>query len=165
MNKTALTKEEQQALDKACHDDIDRLILWGLLDTGIRIREWCNIDGWRIIDTQKTGNNLLSIGDGKHARKVPVSNRFLRVAVAYFQKNPVGGSMPLKARAAEYRLRDIEKRAGFSGRVTPATLRITFVTNSINRGMAEQDLRAILGSWPLGIRRLCEELTKPVVSK
>lgn len=39
MNKTALTKEEQQALDKACHDDIDRLILWGLLDTGIRIRD------------------------------------------------------------------------------------------------------------------------------
>ncbi len=165
MNKTALTKEEQQALDKACHDDVDRMILWGLLDTGMRIREWCNIDGWKVLDTQKTGDNLLNIGDGKNARKVPVSNRFLRVAAAYFQQNPVGSSMPLKARAAEYRLREIEARAGMKGRVTPATLRITFVTNSINRGIAEQDLRNILGSWPLGIRKLCEELTKPVVVK
>lgn len=162
--KKPLTVEEQEDLCLACRDSIDRLLVYGLVDTGIRLREWCDIDGWRVLDAAKTSSGVISIGKANNARQVPMSKRFLKLAVKYFTDNPVGSGMPLATRASEYRLRELEKLAKLKSRVTPATLRLTFVMNALQKSVDERSIRAALGSWPSTIKNLCEKYAKTIKS-
>lgn len=161
--KYPLSQDDQHCIEKVLRDDKDRILYYGLVDTGIRISEWCALDYKKAIDAINVGMfNVGTIEDG--FREVPASKRFAKVLAKYMSKIPTNKAvcfkMPLCSRTAEYRLRELRTLAKVKSQVTPATLRLTFVANAILKGIPEQAIRKALGWWSAADRELYEKLAE-----
>jgi integrase len=132
--KQPLPEKDQASIIAACDDDTDRLLVLVLLDTGLRLPEWSEIRPKNLQDA------FLKVG----ARTLALTARTKRLLAARFGNGE--SRMPLRNRAAEYRLQMIAGRAGIKTKVTPDVLRRTFARNAVQGGMDPSTLRAHLNT-------------------
>jgi integrase/recombinase XerD len=140
-----LTQEEAARLINACSSAIEKLVVWTLIDTGLKVSELAelkkeNIDlqGRRLLIYGKTGSNVR----GTKPRIVPISYRVLSVLENYFALNEVLG---IGVRSMQLLVKKVANRAKINRPITPYVLRHTFSMLAIQKGISIRALQEILG--------------------
>lgn len=139
-----LTAEEAGKLASVCEGQKEKLVVWTLLDTGLRVHELCaltpaNID-WQSHQIVVHGKG--SKGRGKKRRIIPMTDRVRALLESWFAINETFG---LKPRAVQVMIRRIAKKAEIKRACTPHILRHTFSVECIKKGISFPALQAILG--------------------
>jgi len=140
-----LRMEEADRICHACETTQEKLIVWTLLDTGLRVSELCALTPKHILWQQRS----LRI-DGKggiHGKKtkkrvVPMSPRVQTLLEHYFAIND---KWPVGARQVQKIVKEIANRAKLSQTVTPHILRHTFATLALQKGISLASVQKILG--------------------
>ncbi len=123
-----LTPEIADRLCQACEKPREKMIIWTLLDTGLRVSELCDLTPQKIMWQQKS----IRI-DGKggiHGKKtkkrvVPMSRRVQTLLEHYFA---IHDKWPVGARQVQKIVKTIANKAQISQEVSPHVLRHTFAT-------------------------------------
>lgn len=139
-----LTAHDCNKLQNECETLKEKLIIWTLLDTGLRIEEFCNMDKKNIDWTNHTitvwGKNTSGEG-GKKRRTVPMSERIRRMLEVWIAEND---GINIAIRTAQKIVKKVANRACI-GKCSPHVLRHTFAVNSLQRGIPLDALSKILG--------------------
>ncbi len=143
-----LTPEEANSLAHACASTKEKLVVWTLLDTGLRIHELCTL---RAENVDWQGHQLVIHGKGrrdskgkfrKKRRIVPMTPRTQALLEAWFASNEDIG---IGKRGAEFMVKRVANRARISRPCSPHVLRHTFSVGCIRKGISFPSLQAILG--------------------
>ena len=140
-----LNRDEHARIEQACETPQERMLVWTLLDTGLRIDEFCtlkrsNIDwqGRRLKIKGKGG----PYGKKTKLRVVPLSDRIRPMLEAHFALYDL---IPYGKRQAQKIVKRVANRAQISTPVSPHVLRHTFACVAVQRGLALPALQKILG--------------------
>jgi integrase/recombinase XerD len=140
-----LTPDEANRLTNACQTHEERLIVWTLLDTGLRVAELANLKKDNI-DWQ--GKRLIIFGKGgmygkqSKRRVVPLSNRASTLIEKHFGLYESIGMTP---RTIQRMMKTLANRAEISRPVTPHVLRHSFACAAVQKGISLPALQKILG--------------------
>lgn len=134
-----LTGDETNKLMNSCDSGEEKLLVWGLLETGLRIDEYLRVRK-EMIDWQ--ARRITVIGKGKKRRVVPLSDKVIALWGAHFAINE---SVGIAYWTANRMLKKIANRAQISKPVTPHILRHTFACNTLRAGVSLASLQKILG--------------------
>ena len=140
-----LTADESDRLSNACETPTERLVVWTLLDTGLRVGELCGLTSKDILWQQR---QLRFRGKGgPHGKKtkvgvVPMSNRARTLLEHHFALEK---TFPVKARRAQDIVKGVANRAGITKDVSPHVLRHTFATTALQKGISLATVQKILG--------------------
>ena len=156
-----LLPEEADKLSNACQDLEEKLIVWTLLDTGLRISELCNLTSDNILWQQKAirinGKGGI-YGKLTKKRVVPVSKRVFELFQHYFA---LKNQWFCKKRAAQLLVKRVANKAQISKPVSPHVLRHTFATLALQKGLSLAALQKILGHDRLTTTQIYLNLTDP----
>ena len=140
-----LTQDEATRLAQACTTSQERLVVWTLLDTGLRVSELTNLTRNRI-DWQ--GHRLMIYGKGgpygtrSKRRVVPLTARVQPLIEAHFALNEQFGTTP---RTIQRIIKRVANRAAISRPVSPHVLRHTFSVTTLQKGISLPSLQRVLG--------------------
>lgn len=140
-----LRAEEADKLYQACESMEEKLIVWTLLDTGLRVSELCSLTPDNILWQQKSLRITGKGGPhGKKSKKriVPMSKRVHTLLEHYFALN---NSWPVGIRQVQKIVKQIANRAHLSKTITPHILRHTFATLALQKGISLATVQKILG--------------------
>ena len=140
-----LTAEEADRLANACETPTEQLIVWTLLDTGLRISELCDLTSKNILWQQRqlrVKGKGVPFGKKTKVRVVPMSRRVRALLEHYFALEK---TFPVKKRRAQDLVKEIVNRAGITKDVTPHVLRHTFATMALQKGISLPTVQKILG--------------------
>ena len=125
-----LLPDEADRLCNACSDPIEKLVVWILLDTGLRVSELCDLSKDNILWQQRmlriTGKGGI-YGKATKKRVVPMSKRVQILLDHWFA------------------LKRVANKAHISKEVTPHVLRHTFATLALQKGISLAAVQKILG--------------------
>ena len=140
-----LIQEEATRLANACESFEERLIVWTLLDTGLRVGELAelnrdNIDwqGHRITIYGKGG----PYGKRSKRRIVPMTSRIQALLENHLATHDTIG---MTKRTIQRMVKRIANRAKISRPVSPHVLRHTFAVTAIQKGISSPALQRLLG--------------------
>jgi integrase/recombinase XerD len=140
-----LRAEDADRMSNACQTPEEKLVVWTLLDTGLRVGELCNLTPENMMWQQKA----LSIsGKGGHYGKmskkriVPLSRRLQALLEPYFAVNDKWFS---KKRTAQYMVKAVANKARITVPVTAHILRHTFAVQALDKGISLAAVSRILG--------------------
>lgn len=151
MNKTntflrqPLLAEEADQLSHACQTLEEKLIVWVLVDTGLRISELCSLTPQNMLWQEKAlrfSGKGGPFGKMSKIRVVPLSPRAFRLLSSYFAGN---NKWFVKARRAQQIVRIIANRAQIATTVSPHVLRHTFATLALQRGISLPAVQKAMG--------------------
>jgi integrase/recombinase XerD len=118
-----LTAEEADLLANACETPTERLVVWTLLDTGLRVGELCDLTAKNILWQQRQlrvkGKGGPS-GKKNKVRVVPLSHRSRKLLERHFA---LAKEFPIGKRRAQDLVKQVANRAGITKDVTPHVLR------------------------------------------
>ena len=140
-----LIAEESDRLFNACETPTERLVVWTLLDTGLRVSELCDLTPKNVLWQQR---QLRFKGKGgPHGKKtkirvVPMSSRVRALLEHHFALEK---ALPVKTRRAQYIVKAVANRAGITKDVSPHVLRHTFATMALQKGISLPTVQKILG--------------------
>jgi integrase/recombinase XerD len=140
-----LMPEEANRLASACQTAREKLLVWTLLDTGLRVAELANLQKDNI-DWQ--GHRLMIYGKGgpygskSKRRIIPLSPRIQPLIEGHFALNDTLGMTP---RTIQNIVKDVANRARISRPVTPHVLRHTFAVTAVQKGISLPALQRLLG--------------------
>ena len=140
-----LTQDEANRLANACQNHEERLVVWTLLDTGLRVTELAKL-GKNNIDWQ--AHRLMIYGKGgpygtrSKRRIVPLSARVQPILEGHFALHD---SVGMTSRTIQLLVKKIANRAQISRPVTPHVLRHTFAVASIQKGISLRSIQKVLG--------------------
>ena len=140
-----LTAEEADRLCNACQDFCEKLAVWGLIDTGLRVSE---LSGLRRENIQWQQRRISILGKGgpygkrTKRRVIPLSNRFYQLLEHHFALHE---TMPFGKRTIQRIVKKVANRAQITRETTPHVLRHTFSVLCIQKGISTRTLQAILG--------------------
>jgi integrase/recombinase XerD len=147
-----LTKDESNRLMRSCKVEKERLVIWTLLDTGLRVNEFCGLTP-SMIDWQK--HMMLIMGKNtsivptkfgevkeKKARLVPLTARVQGLLELFFRFNDKIG---FTTRTAQNVVTRVANRAMLSRKCSPHILRHTFAVDTLQAGVSLPALQRILG--------------------
>ena len=140
-----LTPTEADKLYQSCNTMQEKLIIWILLDTGLRVSELCNLVPQNILWQQKSMRISGKGGPyGKKTKKrvVPMSNRVQSLLEHYFAIND---KFPIGPRQVQKIVKEIANKAQISKTVTPHILRHTFATLALQKNISLASVQKILG--------------------
>ena len=140
-----LLAEEADALANACKAKEERLVVWTLLDTGLRISELCSLTPQHIQWQQKclrVKGKGGPYGKRSKSRVVPLSARIRALLEPYFALND---RWFVRRRQAQNIVRRVANRARITREVTPHVLRHTAATLMMQKGMSLPTVQKILG--------------------
>jgi integrase/recombinase XerD len=140
-----LQTEEVDRLCQACKTTQEKLIIWTLLDTGLRVSELCSLTPQQIEWQQKTLRITGKGGPhGKQSKKrvVPLSRRVQTLLEHYFAINE---QWPVGIRQAQKIVKQVANRAMLSHPVTPHILRHTFATLALQKNISLATVQKMLG--------------------
>jgi integrase/recombinase XerD len=140
-----LTAEESDRLSNACETPTERLVVWTLLDTGLRVSELCGLTAKDLLWQQR--QLRIKGKGGPHGKKtkvrvVPMSNRVRALLEHHFA---LERSFPVKTRRAQDVVKAVANRAGIIKDVSPHVLRHTFATTALQKGISLPTVQKILG--------------------
>ena len=140
-----LAADEADRLQNACATFTDRLVVWTLLDTGLRVNELCTLTKnsvqWqerRVMVYGKGG----PYGKQTKRRIVPLTERAFRLLANVFERHD---DFPFGSRRAQQIVKAVANRAGLAKPVTPHSLRHTFAVSCLQRGINLRALQILLG--------------------
>jgi integrase/recombinase XerD len=161
-----LTEEEVQAIlrvpdRRTLQGKRDYAILLLLLTTGLRKAEICNLK-LRDLKTYRNQAVIDVIGKGKRFRRIPIKNETLLSIQDYLKatKNGVNPDYPmfftlgkhgpyeqrcLTAKAVDYLIKSVAKRALIRKRIHPHVTRHTFATSLLDKGVDLKTVQGLLG--------------------
>jgi integrase/recombinase XerD len=145
-----LNRDETARLEKACQTPRERLVVWTLLDTGLRVGELARLSR-QVIDWQ--GHRLTIFGKGgpygkkTKRRVVPMTPRITPLLEAHFAVNETLG---IPVRTIQHIVRQVAKRAVITRPVSPHVLRHTYSVNVIQKNISLPALQRLLGHDHLG---------------
>src|SRR5205807_10345465 len=132
-------------LANACQTVEEKLIVWTLLDTGLRVSELCSLTldnlQWQQRALRVTGKRGPH-GTRNKQRVVPLSARVRALLEPYFALNDrwfVG------TRQAQKIVKRVASRAQLSREVTPHVFRHTWATLALQKGISLAAVQKILG--------------------
>ncbi len=140
-----LTAEESDRLSNTCETPTERLVVWTLLDTGLRGGELCDLTPKNVLWQQR---QLRFKGkDGPHGKKtkvrvVPMSSRVRALLEHDFALEK---AFPVKTRRARDIVKAVANRAGITKDVSPHVPRHTFATMALQKGISLPMVQKILG--------------------
>lgn len=140
-----LTGEEADKLCQACEDSLEKLVIWVLLDTGLRVSELCSLTPQNILWQQKTIRISGKGGPyGKLSKKriIPMSKRVQRLLEHHFA---IDNKWPVGKRQVQKIVKRIANKAQLSQHITPHILRHTFATLALQKGISLAAVQKILG--------------------
>jgi len=142
-----LTVEERLKLENACQTYREKLIVFGLLDTGLRVSEFCGIKrsdvDWQASSIRVHGKGG-PFGKESKVRAVPLSERAKNLFDIYLS-GAKGNAIDFTTKTAQREVESIARKAGIAKRVTPHVLRHTFAVESIKRGISLRALQQVMG--------------------
>ena len=167
-----LDRREQAALQRlvdrqvnAAQTDIarmqairDRCILIVLLNTGLRIGEFTQLEETDIQMTDRKGELWVRKGKGDKSRNIPLNDTARRVLKEWMVLKPkspllfTGQRGPLKIRAVELIITELGRLANVE--VTPHRLRHTFGKSLVDSGVSLEKVAALLGHSSLNTTRI-----------
>jgi len=140
-----LTQDEANRLANTCKTHEEKLIVWTLLDTGLRVAEFSglkrdNIDwqGHRIMIYGKGG----PYGKKTKRRVIPLTQRTQTLLEGHFSLHETLG---IGVRTVQRIVKRVANRAHISRDVTPHVLRHTFSVTAVQKGLSLPSLQRILG--------------------
>ena len=149
-----LTAEESDRLANACDTPTEKLVVWTLLDTGLRVGELCDLTSRNVLSQQR---QLRFKGKGgpygkkTKIRVVPMSSRVRALLEHYFALEKTS---PVKKRRAQDIVKAVADRAGIRKDVSPHVLRHTFATMALQKGISLPTVQKILGHDSLQTRTI-----------
>jgi len=154
-----LRAEEADALANACQTPKERLLVWTLLDTGLRVSELCSLTG-ESIQWQQRAIRIKGKGGpyGKRSKQrvVPMSPRVRAILEPYFALNQKWFIGP---RQAQKVVKRVANRAKLTQDVTPHVLRHTWATLALQKGLSLAAVQKILGHDRLSTTAIYLNLT------
>ncbi len=140
-----LRAEEADRLAHACSTVEEKLIVWTLLDTGLRVSELCSLTPQHMLWQQKSIRVSGKGGPyGKQSKKriVPLSKRIQTLLEHYFALHDAWFVGP---RQVQKIVKNIANKACITQTVTPHILRHTFATLALQKGISLAAVQKILG--------------------
>lgn len=154
-----LRAEEADALSHACKTTEEKLIIWTLLDTGLRVSELCGLTPQHILWQQKAFRIQGKGGPyGKQTKKrvVPMSRRIQPLMEHYFALHD---AWFVGSRQVQKIVKRIANTAHITQDVTPHVLRHTFATLALQKGISIAAIQKILGHDRLSTTAIYLNLT------
>ena len=140
-----LRLEEADQLANACQTTEERLIVWTLLDTGLRISELCSLTQeniqWQQRSIRVKGKGG-PYGKRSKQRVVPVSARVRALLEPYFALHE---QWFVGVRQTQKIVKRVANRALLTQNVTPHVLRHTWATLALQKGFSLAAVQKILG--------------------
>ena len=151
--------DEADQLSNACESPEERLVVWTLLDTGLRVSELCSLTPQNV-QWQQRSIRIKGKG-GPHgkrtkARVVPMSPRVRVLLEPYFALN---ARWFVGARQTQKIVKRVANRAMISSDVTPHVLRHTWATLALQKGLSLAAVQKILGHDRLSTTAIYLNLT------
>ena len=141
-----LNGSEYDRLVNACITFYEKLVVWTLLDTGLRVSEFCNLKRENVQWQEKRmvvwGKKAGKFGLRKKRRIVPLTLRVKQLLELYFTTND---RMRFSIRKVQRLVKKVANRALITKLVTPHVLRHTFAINCVKSGLSTASLSKILG--------------------
>lgn len=140
-----LLAEETDRLSQACESTKEKLIIWTLIDTGLRVSELCNLTPQNILWQQRSMriNGKGGIyGKMTKKRVVPMSRRVQTLLEHYFAINE---TWPVGKRQVQKIVKLVANRAKITRDITPHVLRHTFATLALQKGISLAAVQKALG--------------------
>jgi integrase/recombinase XerD len=140
-----LMPEEANRMASACQGAREKLVIWTLLDTGLRVAELASLKKDNI-DWQ--GHRLMIYGKGgpygskSKRRIIPLSSRIQPLIEGHFALYETVGMTP---RTIQLLVKRVANRAHIRRPVTPHVLRHTFSVMAIQKGISLPALQRLLG--------------------
>jgi integrase/recombinase XerD len=140
-----LTPDEANRLASACETHQERLIVWTLLDTGLRVSELAGLTREHI-DWQN--RRLMIYGKGgiygtkSKRRIIPLTDRIRPLIDGHFAIHDTIGMTP---RTIQRILKRLANKAHINRPVTPHVLRHTFAVTAVQKGISLPALQRLLG--------------------
>lgn len=140
-----LMPEEANRLASACQTTKEKLVIWTLLDTGLRVAELAhlkkdNIDwqGHRLVIYGKGG----PYGSRTKRRIIPLTVRVQPLIEGYFALHDTMGMTP---RTIQLLVKRVANHARISRPVSPHVLRHTFAVAAVQKRISLPSLQRLLG--------------------
>ena len=140
-----LTAEDADRLSNACQSVTEKLVLWTLIDTGLRVSELCDLTKGNVLWQQR---QLRVKGKGgpygkkSKLRVVPMSGRVRSLLEHHFA---LADEFPVGKRRAQDIIKEVANRAGLTKAVSPHVLRHTFATLALQKGISLATVQKVLG--------------------
>ena len=140
-----LTQDEATRLAQACRTHEERLVVFTLLDTGVRVAELASLSGANI-DWQT--HRLMVYGKGgpygskTKRRIIPLSPRVQSLLEGHLSLHD---KMDLSARTVQRVVKRVASRARIARPVSPHVLRHTFAVTAVQKGISLPALQRLLG--------------------
>jgi integrase/recombinase XerD len=140
-----LPPDESNRLSNACDNYREKLVVWTLIDTGLRVSELANLKKDNI-DWQ--GHRLTVYGKGgpygskSKRRIVPLSSRVQPLIEGHFALHETLG---IGTRSIQLMLRRLANRARIARPVTQHVLRHTFAVSAVQKAISLPALQRLLG--------------------
>lgn len=154
-----LRMQDADALFAACRTQHEKLVIGGLLDTGMRISELCNLMDKDIMFQERAIRVMGKGGPyGKMSKKriIPMSERVYTMFAHYFAVNH---KWFIKKRGAQEMVKRVANRAKITQPVSPHVLRHTFATMALQKGVSIAAVSRILGHDSLTTTQIYLNLT------
>lgn len=140
-----LTTDEANRIANACQTHEEKLVVWTLLDTGIRVSELASLKQ----DNLDWQNHRLMIygkggpyGKKTKRRIVPLSPRIQPLIEGHFSLHK---NLGFSVRTIQRIVKRVANRARISRPATPHVLRHTFAVTSIQKGISTRALQEVMG--------------------
>lgn len=140
-----LTPDEANRLANACEEYSEKLVVWTLLDTGLRLTEFETLKKDNI-DWQR--HSLIIFGKGgpygkkTKRRVVPITPRVQPMLEGHFSLHD---SIGINKRTIQRLVKKVANKAHISKDITPHVLRHTFAVTAVQKGLSLPSLMKILG--------------------
>ena len=140
-----LSDDEVDRLTQACETFREKLSVFTLLDTGMRVSELATLTKDQILWQER---RLKVYGKGgpfgkmTKTRVLPMSERVRRLIELHYTMED---SFGLSKRQVERQVKSVANRARISRPVSPHVLRHTFAVNCLKRGINTRTLQYLLG--------------------
>ncbi len=140
-----LTQEEATRLANACQQHNERLVVWTLLDTGLRVTELAGLTRQHL-DWQQ--HRLMIYGKGgpygsrSQRRVIPRTPRGRALLEPHLSLHDTLG---MGARTIERLVKRVANRAAIARPVMPHVLRHTFAVTAVQKGISLPTLQRLLG--------------------
>jgi integrase/recombinase XerD len=148
-----LISDEVVALERACETARDRLIVYSLLDTGLRVAE---LAGLRRHNIDFQSHRLVLFGKGNKRRVLKLTDRIRPLIESHFA---VEDSFPVGKRTMQRTLKRLANRAAIVRPASPHVMRHTFSVTCIQKGISLPTLQQLLGHSNLSTTQIYTNLS------
>jgi integrase/recombinase XerD len=140
-----LTQDEMNSLANACKSSREKMVIWTLLDSGVRVDELCNLKSididWQRHTFVVYGKNTTGDG-GKKKRPVVMSTRCIPLLESWFAVNQ---KFDMSTRTANNLVHRVANRVPIRRPCSPHVLRHSFAVTSLRKGISLTALMKMMG--------------------